>query len=77
MKLLNFTLLFVVVLLSCNGGKNGYAKKLSNSLIEDSVLFETDHTSDSIDNENWVSNNSFLDDYSLNNLESEESLRQI
>ena len=55
MKLLNITLLFAVLLLSCNGGKNGYAKKLSNSLIEDSVLFETDHTSDSIDNENWIS----------------------
>ena len=77
MKLHNITLLFAVVLLSCNGDKNGYAKKLSNSLIEDSVLFESTHASDSIDNENWVSNNSLLDDYSLNNLESKESLRQI
>lgn len=46
-------------------------------MIEDSVLFESTHVSDSIDNENWVSNNSLLDDYSLNNLESKESLRQI
>lgn len=77
MKLLNITLLFAILLLSCNGGKNGYAKKLSNSLIEDSLLFETDHTSDSIDSENWVSNNSLLDDYSLNNLKNEETLKQI
>lgn len=77
MKLHNITLLFAVLLLSCNGDKNGYAKKLSNSLIEDSVLFESTHASDSIDNENWVSNNSLLDDYSLNNFGSKESLRQI
>ncbi|WP_455666340.1 tetratricopeptide repeat protein [Phocaeicola sp.] len=77
MRLLNITFLFAVVLLSCNGGKNGSVEKLSNALIEDSVLFESTHASDSIDNENWVSNNSLLDDYSLNNLESKESLRQI
>mgnify|MGYP002541886106 CR=1 FL=1 len=77
MKLLNITLLFTVVLLSCNGGKNEYAKKLSNSLIEDSVLFESADTSDSIDSENWVSNNSLLDNHSLDNLKNEETLKQI
>ena len=77
MILLNITFLFAVVLLSCNGGKNGYAKKLSNSLKEDSVLFETDHTSDLIDNENWVSNNSLLDNHLLDNLKNEETLKQI
>lgn len=77
MKLLNITLLFAVVLLSCNGGKNEYAKKLSNSLIEDSVLFESADASDSIDSENWVNNNSLLDNHLLDNLKNEETLKQI
>ncbi|MCC8170244.1 MAG: tetratricopeptide repeat protein [Parabacteroides sp.] len=87
MKLLTITFLFAVVLLSCKGGKNGDAEKLSDSLTEDSVKVNTggfDSTEDSVLSEsasmesgNWVNSNSLLDNYSLNNLKSKKTLKQI
>lgn len=51
-------------------------KDFSNNLF-DKYHWNFHIVSDSIDSENWVSNNSLLDNHSLDNLKNEETLKQI